>query len=492
MGGTTGSMEETITSATYRAFSHPLYLDPLHRPPLFADPLPTALLVLFACATFLSLSYLSLSPRPYRPLNRLVRLALLPFALIGLSKLFLAHRCGDIEPWNQSGFGAWGVWLAARATIMALGLFGRAGRLRWVGWGWYGLREGGRGYWSTKKGREEAKRFNEEVLRGNLQVEEGKDYPCWSHRKRLGLAALFLLSPRHIGFSTAKPPSSYVTPPPDKKNAILFHLKTFLLASVGCDLVILLYSLQPAFCTFELDPSRRPSLFNPLPRPYPDLTSPLLRALTHTLVTGFVIQSSIGLSHSLVALLSLLLLPSSLSRQIPFPSLTTLNPFFLLSPLPSHRRLAPSSVRAFWAGAWHDLLSLDISLLSFHPFLPFSRPLALLSAFAFSGLLHSVSLHAVALGGDWTRMMSVFLLQGLGLAAESLWEKKMGRRVGGEAGRVWTTVCVGVSGVMLAELFVSRGFLGFRRPFSPLGQALLALGWWPERTAISPWEQVGT
>ncbi|GAA5893117.1 hypothetical protein JCM6882_003890 [Rhodosporidiobolus microsporus] len=466
-----------MSSFLHRALRHPLYLPPPLRPALADDPRATLTLSALLYAHLLTLSYLSLSPTPYTPLNRLLRLLLLPSTLLFLSKVFLAHRAGDLEPFNESGYGAVGVITAARAVILALGLFGRAGRLRWIRWEWYTHRR--KGYWATEEGKEEMKRFDAAVLRGAVPASKEPASPVHSSLKRLALAALFLASPRHLGFSTAKRPSSYRTPPPARQ--LRYHLFLLLAAGVTCDLVILFYSRHSAYCTFHPDPSLRPSIFDPLPPPYPNLPLPARVAL-HTLLVGAVIKSSLHLSQSALAVVAYSVLPRSAAAHFPFPSLNLLNPFSLLNPLsPS----GPTSVRDFWAKGWHDLLSLDISHLSFLPVLSLTRSrfLALFSAFAFSGLLHTVSLHAVALGPAYGGMLAVFLLQGAAVCGEHVWEGWTGRKVGGRAGKLWTLAVVGASGVILAELYISRGFLGFRRPFSPFGWGLTALGKWP---AIRP------
>ncbi|GAA5865873.1 hypothetical protein JCM8547_005742 [Rhodosporidiobolus lusitaniae] len=473
---------DTLLAVADRAYSHPYYLPVSQRPALAADPLATFFIAAFTYLSFLSLSYLSLSPVPYNRRNRLLRLCLLLPALSGLSKLVLAHRAGMPEPFNESAFGLWGTIWAARACIMAFGSFGRAKRLRWVGWGWYTHREDGRAYWSTPAGQAESKRFNEAVLYGALPVSEPKDSPLWTPWKRLALAALFLASPRHLGFSTARPPSCYVCPPPGRK-AAWFHFKRLLVTSIICDAFVLLYAFHTPFRTFYLDPSLpRPSMLDPVPPPYPNLPLPL-RILLSTLAVGVIISLSISVFYSLLAFLSSLFFPT-----VPFPSLHLLNPFLLLSPLPSHRARAPDSVRLFWSSAWHDLIATDLSLFAFQPLRRFSRPLALVSAFAFSGLVHCNSLRAVNMGPADKASMAVFLLQGAAVAAETVFEWKAGRKVGGEAGRLWTMLCIGISGVIFTELYIARGFLGFVSPFSLPGQVMKATWWWPEKASPGPFE----
>ncbi|GAA6042340.1 hypothetical protein JCM8097_003855 [Rhodosporidiobolus ruineniae] len=495
-----------------RAWDHPLYLSPPHRPALFSDPLPTLALALCTYLTLLTLSYLALSPSPYTRLNRLLRLFLLPPALALLSKLFLAHRAGDLEPFNESGFGALGVIIAARAVILSLGLFGRAGRLRWIGWESYLHRPDG--YWATQEGKAELKKWDSAVLSSALPTPDPPSSPTYSRPKRLALAALFLLSPRHIGFSTARPPSAYRHPPFERGKAMRYHLSLVLLAGAACDGVILLYRSHRGFCAFEGDASRRVGLGAPFPAEANPLLARLpllLRVALHTLAVGTVIKSSLHLFQSSLALSFLLLLPCSTTDKVPFPSLTLLNPLSLLLPPALVQRTgmapAPESVRAFWSHGWHDLLSVDVAHVAFFPLLlccripPFlRRPAAVLAAFTFSGVLHAVSLHAVALGPAYGGMLAVFLLQGGAVAVEHLFERRTGRRVGGAWGRGWTLAVVGASGMGLAALYIPRGFFGFRRPFSPLGWGLKALDelqgrtggarWWPEReAAVFPFGQ---
>ncbi|GAA5843709.1 hypothetical protein JCM11251_003471 [Rhodosporidiobolus azoricus] len=464
--------------ALLRALQHPLYLSPARRPALFADPTVTYTLGTLLYVHLLALSYLALSPSLYTRSNRLFRLCILPSTLALLCKIFLAHRAGDIEPFNESGYGAVGVITAARAFILSFGLFGRAKRLKWIGWDWYTYRP--RGYWVTQEGKEELKGFDVAVLSGAGPSPEPPTSIVHSRRTRLLLAALFVSSPRHLGFSTAKRPSSYRHPPPGKE--LRYHLLLFLAAGGICDLVILLYSLHVPYCTFQPEPALRPSIFDPLPPPYPNFPLPL-RVAMHTLATGTVIKASLHVFQSSFAVLAYLFLPASLAQQFPFPSLNLLNPFTLLDPLSLFTSSdGPESVHAFWAKGWHDLLSLDISHFSFLPVLSVtrSRLLAALSAFLFSGLLHAVSLHAVGLGPGYKAMMSVFLIQGAAVCGEHGWEGWTWRRVGGRWGKAWTLLVVGASGVLLTELFISRGFLGFRRPFSPLGLGLKVAGLWPE------------
>ncbi|GAA5950217.1 hypothetical protein JCM10213_005204 [Rhodosporidiobolus nylandii] len=433
-------------SLFHQVLRYPLYFPSTSRPSLASHPARTLATASLLYLHLLSLSYLSLSPSPYTRLNRLLRLSLLPVTFALLAKLFLAHRAGDIEPFNESGFGAVGVIVAARACILAFGLFGRARRVRWVGWQWYTRRE--LGWWTSPGGRAELKAYDAAVLRGTLPIAEEAEYPCWTPWKRLALAALFLASPRHLGFSTARPPSAYEHP----ARPLAHHLRTLLVAGAACDAIILLYSQHGPFCAFEPDPAKRPSIFDPLPAPYPDLPVSL-RVAMHTLATGLVIKSSLHVFQSAFAVLSYGLLPSSLSAHFPFPSLNLLSPFALLNPFSSDA-LAPSSVRRFWSFAWHDLLSLDISHFAFLPVLRLtrSRLLALLSAFAFSGLLHGVSLHAVGLGSDYGMMMGVFLLQGVGVALEHVFKRATGMKVKESAGRVWTLLVVGAGGILLAEM----------------------------------------
>ncbi|GAA6019348.1 hypothetical protein JCM10207_001267 [Rhodosporidiobolus poonsookiae] len=458
-----------MAQALTRALRHPLYLPPPARPAIHTDLPASITLAVLAYALLLASSYVALSPTPYTRANRLLRLLLLPPTLVLLSQIYLGHKAGDLEPWNESGWGALGVIVGARACILAFGLFGRAGRLRWIGWGWYTRRE--EGWWTTPAGQDELKRFHAEVLRDAVPAAEEAAYPAWSPPRRILLAALFLASPRHLGFSTARPPSFYRHP----ARPVRYHLSLLLACSTLCDAVILLYARHAAFCTFELDPALRPRLADPLPPPYPSFLPAPLRAATHTLAVGLVIQSAMHLSHSSAALLSYALLPRDLAARLPFPSLTLLAPF----------RLEAPSVRAFWSQAWHDVLSLDIAHVAYFPILAALPPgaaaqaLAVLSAFAFSGLLHGVSLDAVGIGSDYKRMLGLFVLQGAAIVLEQAWERMTGRKVGGRVGKVWTVACVGASAAMLAELYVSRGFLGFRRPFSPLGHLLRHLGYWP-------------
>ncbi|GAA5931719.1 hypothetical protein JCM1841_003399 [Sporobolomyces salmonicolor] len=413
------------------AFGYPFYLPPTDRRPFRADLPNSAILLTLAYLSTLSLAYLSLSPRPYSRLNRTLRLLILPLSLILVSKVYFTHKLANSEPFYETGLGAVAIFSAGREVIMGLGLWGKAGRLRWIGWKWYTHRP--EGYWESKEGQEELKRFRAETLRGTLSAPEDDNYPAQSPLRRLWLANLFLVFPRHIGFSTARPPSVHCTPAHPLKH----YCFKVLFDGLVLDLLVLAYGRHLLFTEFGLDSSLRPSILQPLPPSLPEL--PLLaRAPLHTFVFALTIKLGLDLGYSTFSFFGALVLP-----RVPFPSLNTLNPFF-----------QADSVRTFWTSGWHDIFFVDFTLLIYGPVarLTKSRAVALVATFTYSGVLHAISLDAMGTGAEWMKMVGLFAAQGVGIVLEELWTRWTGRKVRGWKGRVWALLWVGASGAVLADI----------------------------------------
>ncbi|GAA5909132.1 hypothetical protein JCM5296_006653 [Sporobolomyces johnsonii] len=424
-----------MASALRAAVDHPLYLPPTDRRPFHGDLPNSAILLTLSYLSALSLAYLSLSPHPYTRLNRTLRLVILPLSLVLVSKVYFTHKLANSEPFYETGVGAVAIFSAGRAVIMGLGLWGKAGRLRWIGWKWYTHRPVG--YWESKEGKEELERFRAEVLRGTLPTPEDANYPAHSPLRRLWLANLFIIFPRHIGFSTARPPSVHRTPAHPLKH----YYAKILFDGLILDLLVLAYGRHPLFTQFSLDSSLRPPILDPLSPSIPEL--PLyVRAPLHTFAFALAIKLGLDLGHSTVSFLAALVLP-----RVPFPSLNTLNPFF-----------QADSVRAFWTSGWHDLFFVDFTLLVYGPVarLTKSRAVALVATFTYSGVLHAISLNAMGTGAEWINMVGLFAAQGVGIVLEELWTRWTGRKVRGWQGRVWALLWVGASGAVLTDIFLAH------------------------------------
>lgn len=108
-----------------------------------------------------------------------------------------------------------------------------------------------------------------------------------------------------------------------------------------------------------------------------------------------------------------------------------------------------TSVRDFWSNRWHQYLRISFMTLGFWPVKAVVEPIAgkrvatyvaVVGAFAASGIIHDVGRVALAPSPGWgiTEVSLFFAIQPVAIFCEQLWEHFTGRKVKGVLGWLWT------------------------------------------------------
>ncbi|KZT08762.1 uncharacterized protein LAESUDRAFT_53649 [Laetiporus sulphureus 93-53] len=115
-----------------------------------------------------------------------------------------------------------------------------------------------------------------------------------------------------------------------------------------------------------------------------------------------------------------------------------------------------TSLRDLWGRRWHQLLRHTFLIIGGYPggWL-FGRPGAVLGTFLASGVYHELSL-----GIAEPRVTLFFVLNGVGILLEEVWERWTGRKMGGFVGWLWTAFWVIGVGQMCVDAWARSGLAG--------------------------------
>lgn len=115
------------------------------------------------------------------------------------------------------------------------------------------------------------------------------------------------------------------------------------------------------------------------------------------------------------------------------------------------------SLAAFWR-RWHQLFRPLFVTFGARPgYALAGRVGALLGAFGASAALHYMCLFGIGRGSD-VRVAAFFGLQAAGVLAEEAYARTMGRKLGGWAGRAWAALVLALTGPMLVDAWMQKGF----------------------------------
>lgn len=122
---------------------------------------------------------------------------------------------------------------------------------------------------------------------------------------------------------------------------------------------------------------------------------------------------------------------------------------------------AATSLGDFWSRRWHQAFRHAFVRLGYRP----GRAVAgrvggVLGAFTLSAVMHDICIWAMGRGTDFRKIGGFFLLNGVGVALEHIFERVAGRRVGGVGGWVWTMVFLLTTGSLMVDAWLMRGFIG--------------------------------
>ena len=143
--------------------------------------------------------------------------------------------------------------------------------------------------------------------------------------------------------------------------------------------------------------------------------------------------------------------------------------FLFTGPLQDPRQWPPfsegpwraTSLADFWARRWHQAFRRPFVKVGGYPLrLVFGKLGLVLGVFILSGVLHDWGIWGMGRGTDFSRLGGFFVLNGVGVVLELLWERLSGRKVGGWAGWAWAMVWMVSTGHLLIEGWLRRGLAG--------------------------------
>ena len=130
-------------------------------------------------------------------------------------------------------------------------------------------------------------------------------------------------------------------------------------------------------------------------------------------------------------------------------------------PPSSDRPWLSTSLQEFWGRRWHQFFRhVFVSIGARSMTWLFGRVGGVLGVFAVSAFVHDWGLWSLGRGTDPLPVGGFFIMMGVGVVMEGMWEKATGKRVGGALGWVWTMGWTMGWGSFLIDAWTRRGFVG--------------------------------
>ena len=237
-------------------------------------------------------------------------------------------------------------------------------------------------------------------------------------------------------------------------------LISFLLHIFWVDL--LQYSIQ-WFDPSTIGSPRGGTIFDPsLPPAYRYSRSSII-----TFMSGLVVYCVLQICHHAAALIGIVVFRQHLSLWPPLfesPWLST-------------------SVAQLWAQRWHQLLRDSLISLGGYPLsLVAGRAGMVLGSFLVSGIYHDLGLRSMGNGSDFRKICGFFLMNGVGILLERVWQRVTGCRVCGFFGWIWTLAWVVGWGNLMTDAWAQKGLVGSRFFPVPLCPSTYIFGPLPDNT----------
>ncbi|EPQ52881.1 hypothetical protein GLOTRDRAFT_47126, partial [Gloeophyllum trabeum ATCC 11539] len=119
-----------------------------------------------------------------------------------------------------------------------------------------------------------------------------------------------------------------------------------------------------------------------------------------------------------------------------------------------------TSLADFWGRRWHQLFRRGFVAVGAKPLSKiFGRGGGVLGAFFASALLHDWATWGMGRGGEFRTVGRFFVMMGVGVVMEGVWQRFTLRRVGGWLGSVWTMLWLVGWGVGLVDAWSRRGLV---------------------------------
>ncbi|CDZ98025.1 hypothetical protein [Phaffia rhodozyma] len=377
-------------------------------------------------------SSLLFSPSASSPSLAYLRRALVPLAILGILPLGFSHHFSGIQQFSDLN-NLWALYaLVLSGKSIELGF--RSETPKWIGW-----------VGDEVKG---------QTIKKEEKVQRDQNVARWV------LAWRYVVSFRNIGFSTGLSPSFYAPHPAPipRFQAIVRELKIILQCYLFLDFILLPYTFHPKFGSLEL--SHEGSLYAPFGN-WPVWATSYGLAL----ISGLSLHVVQTFMYHILAVHGILLAKSPV-ESLYWPSLFQ---------VPE----AATSLSSLWGRRWHQLFraSLGFCGFEFAKKLGAPRAFALMFTFFLSALLHYLAVEAqgrpASTHGPTWPLPLFFIMQGVGIIMEGLFEKLTKRKVRGIGGRIWTWGWMLFWGRGAMEVYVrrgqpesmSQGSLGAGRPF---------------------------
>ncbi|TKA56894.1 hypothetical protein B0A53_01295 [Rhodotorula sp. CCFEE 5036] len=196
------------------------------------------------------------------------------------------------------------------------------------------------------------------------------------------------------------------------------------------------------------------------------------------LAMGTAVFAALTLGYSCAALLALI--ATSISQSLPLvPEALRLPPFDPREYPPLFKLdRVPDSVAVWWSQTWHAFFARPFRFLGFKPAFRLVSPLAgkgagraaaVLATFAVSAWIHEFGLAtAISTLSPPSEPLSFylrwggsiyFMMQGVAIVLEGVFETVTGRRVGGRLGTLWMCLFVVTLGQALRDSWIQQGLL---------------------------------
>ena len=118
-----------------------------------------------------------------------------------------------------------------------------------------------------------------------------------------------------------------------------------------------------------------------------------------------------------------------------------------------------TSLTRFWAKCWHQGVREWLVAIGSRPLEPFLGSHAPIGAFILSAIFHEIGVRGMDRDGDFLAVGGYFVMHGVGVALERLFERLTGRRVGGFGGFLWMWTWQIIWGNPLVDAMARKGVI---------------------------------
>lgn len=254
---------------------------------------------------------------------------------------------------------------------------------------------------------------------------------------------------RGYGWSWSRNPFPRMRSPPP---TVLSQLRALLLKIITFDTAH--YTIQYLAPTVNVPGGD--TIFDPS---FPPLTRHL-RAAIITALGGLVVYAAVDVLYLAGAIFSEIFLGHSVAQWPPL----------------SNRPWLSTSIADFWGRRWHQFFRHIFVTVGAKPLqLVFGRPGAVLGGFLVSAVIHDWGMWGLGRGTEFRHAGGFFLLMGVGVLLERLWEVSSGRKVRGIGGWVWTMSWTVFWGRYMVDAWARRGLVAsdfISEPYRP-GKAIV-------------------